>query len=293
MDDLKSNLFGDSSHNEDVQAPPQSQAQQAQSAYTSDMSMYLAWENWNLTNYSWMMYNRALAQQNAHQAAMLASWYQNVHQQQGGMGTSSSGTTSQPQQTQGVQQQGTPTVHADATIVVKLASMHSRVAAELIDFLILIVLKVFMIYYIYGHQYIERFNLIHIIDDTTAIEDLEWMLIQAGMFRLVVVLYEGYMLSGTLPLSRGVTIGKSLMGVKVVYCEKVEDTHQLDQSVRLTRMRPLGAARSCYRALLKNVAISLLFPMLLPIMVFSHNRLLYDVTVGSVAIQDDRRGAGR
>ena len=36
----------------------------------------------------------------------------------------------------------------------------------------------------------ERFSFVMIIDEKTSIDDLEWMLVQAMMFRLIVILYE-------------------------------------------------------------------------------------------------------
>ena len=46
------------------------------------------------------------------------------------------------------------------------------------------------LFFSYGDQYLQHFNFILVIDEKTSIEDLEWMLVQALLFRAVVVAYE-------------------------------------------------------------------------------------------------------
>ena len=50
------------------------------------------------------------------------------------------------------------------------------------------------------------------------------------------------MLSGTLPFSRGYTLGKNIMGITAVYCNELENHDVLEQTVQITS-EPLGAAR--------------------------------------------------
>merc|ERR1712048_439483 len=149
--------------------------------------------------------------------------------------------------------------------------MQARITAELIDFFVLIMCKVLVLNQIYGTEgFLTQLNTIYIPSNEDELEDLlsgelEWMIVQALVFRVVVIIYEAYMLSGTLPYSRGVTIGKSIVGLKVVYAEKVEPndpTNVADMKVKITNQQAMGIKRSTYRSLLKNLAISFLFPML-------------------------------
>lgn len=45
--------------------------------------------------------------------------------------------------------------------------------------------------------------------------------------------------------------------------------------------------RSCVRSLLKNTSISFLFPTILSFLIFSHNRLVYDLVVSSIVIENE------
>jgi len=240
--------------------------------YVDDMTMMMAWQN-----HCWMNYTQKLHQQT------FLQYIQNLHviNQYAQQITQYSNTV------QHQQQQPTEVEDTSLNRVVKLASIKSRILAEVIDFLLLACIKVFVIQLLYGDSYMEHFNFILIIDENTSFTDLEWMLGQALLFRLVVVAYEGYMLSGTLPFSKGSTIGKNLLGIKVIHSNNVEDVDLLENTVRCNPNKPLGASRSCLRSLFKNMSISFFFPMLLPILIFNQNRLLYDCAVNSLVIEKD------
>lgn len=42
----------------------------------------------------------------------------------------------------------------------------------------------------YGDEYLEHFNFVLVIDDSTSFDDIQWMLLQALLFRAIVVGYE-------------------------------------------------------------------------------------------------------
>lgn len=242
--------------------------------YKDDISMFMAWQN-----YCWMSYSYAL-----YQESTKSYMREFVMQQNNNIMLSRLRNSSFPPQQAQQQNSQQGTVNQESQrIRVKLASLQNRVAAELIDFLLLAFIKVLVIFICYGDEYLEHFNFVLVIDDSTSFDDIQWMLLQALLFRAIVVGYEGYMLSGTLPFSHGHTLGKSVMGITVLYCINFEERNEAEQTVQVMP-EPLGVGRSFLRSLLKNMSISILFPMLLPILMFSHNRLVYDMAVGSVVV---------
>lgn len=242
--------------------------------YKDDFSMFMAWQN-----YCWMSYSYAL-----YQESTKSYMREFVMQQNNNIMLSRLRNSSFPPQQAQQQNSQQGTVNQESQrIRVKLASLQNRVAAELIDFLLLAFIKVLVIFICYGDEYLEHFNFVLVIDDSTSFDDIQWMLLQALLFRAIVVGYEGYMLSGTLPFSHGHTLGKSVMGITVLYCINFEERNEAEQTVQVMP-EPLGVGRSFLRSLLKNMSISILFPMLLPILMFSHNRLVYDMAVGSVVV---------
>jgi len=233
--------------------------------FKDDMSMMLAWQNYCWMHYSWSVSH----------AAMIQAAYQKQLQ---------------PNNFNSFPSQPAPNNHAGQTpsvqpsYVYKLASIQKRITAESIDFLLLAFIKVFVIFMLYGDEYIEHFNFILIIDEKTSYDDIHWMFLQTLLFRLVVIAYEGYCISNTLPFSHGWTLGKHIMDIKVIYATEVNEENLEEQLVRVSP-KPLGVLRSCCRSILKNMSISFLFPMFLPIIMFNNNRLIYDMSVGSLVVE--------
>ena len=51
------------------------------------------------------------------------------------------------------------------------------------------------------------------------------------------------MLSGTLPFSNGSSLGKRIVGIKVIYAEDVAVHDPVDMTIRLNEVKPLGTWR--------------------------------------------------
>ena len=51
------------------------------------------------------------------------------------------------------------------------------------------------------------------------------------------------MLSGTLPFSNGSSLGKRVVGIKVIYAEDVVIHDSVDMTIRLIEVKPLGTWR--------------------------------------------------
>lgn len=52
------------------------------------------------------------------------------------------------------------------------------------------------------------------------------------------------MLSGTLPFSNGSSLGKRIVGIKVIHAEDVAVHDPVDMTIHLTEVKPLGTWRS-------------------------------------------------
>ena len=167
--------------------------------FTDDMSQFMAWQNWCWMHYSWSAYHSAMMQA-AHMNMMHPQQQQHQQQQQ----QQQQPFTQQQQQQQPFtplppfqQQQQQPYPQQQqpqfpqfpqqayaappqppapaprATVVYKLASIQRRITAESIDFLLLALIKVFVIFALYGDEYIEHFNFILLIDDKTSYDDIQ------------------------------------------------------------------------------------------------------------------------
>jgi len=248
------------------------------SKYVDDMTTYLAWQNQCLMQYSWTIFQMATMLSFQQNSMLINNQYNTFLQHQ---------QSSQNQQTSTqANLDQTPVPPRPNRQVYKLASIQRRMIAEAIDFFLLAFAKAVVILYLYGNEYFDHFEFVSIFNESLTVTDLEWMFTQALLYRFLVIAYEGYCLSGTLPMSRRQTIGKKVMGMKVLYAQTSE-IEQVNAEERLIRVAPqsLGVIRSCCRSFSKNVAISLLFPLILPVLVFDNNRLIYDMFIDSIVVE--------
>lgn len=79
------------------------------------------------------------------------------------------------------------------------------------------------------------------------------------------------MLSGTLPFSHGHTLGKSVMGITVLYCINFEERNEAEQTVQVMP-EPLGVGR--YAFLVFHVQLLLSNELSVFVAIWSVNRLL-------------------
>lgn len=244
--------------------------------YIDDISLFMAWQNWCLMEHNRFLSNFCVMQFSQQQMLM--------QQQQQQMAFNANAQTLQPER-HSLSQNGGAEI---AGVEVKFASFKRRLAAELIDFFFLLFVKLFVITYIFGESYANHFQYILVVDENTTFEDLQSTLIQALLFRVVAIAYEGYCLSGSLPLSNGATLGKRIMKLEVIRCDIAEDVDAMEGRIRVLPAGNLGVFRSIIRAILKNAIISLFFPMLLPFqMIANNNRLIYDIAIGTVVIEKE------
>lgn len=171
---------------------------------------------------------------------------------------------------------------------VKIAPISKRVYAEILDFIFLYFTKVLVFSIFYDD--LERYTQLQytlITDDNASLKDIEELLIQALVYRLIVFAYEVFFLMGGLHGSvGGATPGKYLLGLSIVATETITTVAPGQDDVRV-RIEPggnLGFRRSFLRALLKNFSMTFLFPVFLTVLFFQHNRTIYDVIANSTVV---------
>ncbi|GBP07403.1 Protein FAM8A1 [Eumeta japonica] len=94
---------------------------------------------------------------------------------------------------------------------------------------------------------------------------------------------EAYCLS-----SGGATPGKALLGLRVVGAAAVLPVPGRDRDTVLVHPgRAPGFGAALARSLLKNVLISLLFPLCFVLFVFRHNRTGYDLACRVIVVEEN------
>ncbi|XP_072365779.1 protein FAM8A1-like [Scyliorhinus torazame] len=186
------------------------------------------------------------------------------------------------------QQQAAGNVHPRGREYTIPSLMH-RFLAEMVDFLILFLLKavvVLTVMHICGIKDLSKFALNYIIeeiDEDTSLEDLQKMMAVALMYRLLVCFYEIVCLWGV----GGATPGKFLLGLRVVSCDS--SVLVAPNRVLVIPAQNVSISSSSIRALIKNFSIAFFFPAFVTLLFFQHNRTAYDIVAGTIVIK--RNGA--
>jgi len=185
----------------------------------------------------------------------------------------------------------------------KIAPIWKRLVAECIDFFILLVVKVFVTLSI-----VDNFDLIDL--DTLDLDALQEsgslmevaynltseLLLLELTHRIVVCFFEAYCI-----FKGGATPGKSLLGLRVLYCQEVYpvimnagDQYNNNNVVNVggggTRILVspgsfLTFPRALLRSVIKNFSLAFFFPICFTIFHFEHSRTLYDVAAKSIVVE--------
>jgi len=189
---------------------------------------------------------------------------------------------------------------SDANIFV-IPPVWKRISAEILDFLILFVLKV-MITFIA----VDFFELVDLdnyefpldllsldpenvkLDYNLALQFTQEILILELIHRLVVCVFEALCTHrGPLGLPGGATPGKVIMGLKIVKCNQV--TPLGVNRVRVTPASDLGLGWAIIRSVLKNFSLAFFFPVCFSLMFLPYSRTLYDVMSRSIVVENNYR----
>jgi len=180
-----------------------------------------------------------------------------------------------------------------AGIEVKVPSLVRRVAAEVIDCLILLLVKLFLSYVLIQYG---GFNAIQIFDFDYALLSGELdvdkfvslssdiMLVEM-VHRVFVSSYEAFCLayvSDIIPPG-GFTPGKRMMGLAVIGCDDVFSLG--NDRFLVTGMRNPSLKSTMCRSFLKNFSLSVMMPTCLTVFMFDHKRAVYDLLSNTVVIE--------
>lgn len=178
-----------------------------------------------------------------------------------------------------------------------LPKIWRRAAAEVIDFFILLVMKIAVTYIA-----IDSFDLIDLNKYDLSLMEEEFdayelayeltseILVIESVHRIIVIFYETIFLTQSLTgrigvqSSGGSTPGKKIMGLRVVSCSSIQDLP--DNRILVTPAQDIGFWCSLFRAVIKNFSSILFLPASLTIFVSSQNRAAYDIACRCLVVQE-------
>ncbi|KAB7493834.1 Protein FAM8A1 [Armadillidium nasatum] len=177
-----------------------------------------------------------------------------------------------------------------------IPSFWKRFLAEMIDFLLLFVIKLGITYIA-----VDAFDLLEDIDKydletlrTDILNDYKAALSMTSDILLLELIHRiGTCVFEALCLHRGpaglggATPGKRLMKLRVVRCEFAAPA--LGDNVIVYPSTDLGIYRAIVRSVVKNFSMTFLFPVCFALFSFPHNRTIYDMLAGSIVVQERTR----
>ncbi|XP_057329358.1 protein FAM8A1 isoform X1 [Microplitis mediator] len=176
-----------------------------------------------------------------------------------------------------------------------------RFVAELIDSLMLFVLKLvitFVALDIFAAMNMEPYTLdtlqssLKIVDYKMAIDVASTILIWELMHRFIVCVFEAIFIQhGMNGRIGGATPGKSLMGLRVVQCRTITPVDRQDgnEVVLVSPGTDLGLPLALGRSIVKNLIMTLVFPICFSLFSFRFNRTGYDLACHSIVVEDPYR----
>eukprot|EP00090_Calanus_glacialis_P003740 TRINITY_DN12772_c0_g1_i1.p1 TRINITY_DN12772_c0_g1~~TRINITY_DN12772_c0_g1_i1.p1 ORF type:complete len:312 (-),score=85.81 TRINITY_DN12772_c0_g1_i1:202-1137(-) len=189
---------------------------------------------------------------------------------------------------------------SDANVFV-IPQVWKRISAEILDFLILFVLKVMITFIAVDFfelvdldNYEFPLDLLNLdpenvkLDYNLAVQFTQEILILELIHRLVVCVFEALCTHrGPLGLPGGATPGKVIMGLKIVKCNQVTPLGL--NRVRVAPAADLGLGWAIIRSVLKNFSLAFFFPVCFSLMFLPYSRTLYDVMSRSIVVENNYR----
>lgn len=180
-----------------------------------------------------------------------------------------------------------------------LPPLWKRVAAEIIDFVVLFYLKIMMTVLVLRHMgYLRDDNLIEVpLDimpkfDFTEITEMDVekafnftseLIALEIMNRIMITIFETLCLcKGIGGAVGGATPGKRMLGLKVVSCLHV--TPQANGRVLVCPAKDIGFFSALVRSVIKNFTMAFFFPACLTVFIFQHNRAAYDILAKTIVV---------
>uniref|UniRef100_A0AC34R806 RDD domain-containing protein n=1 Tax=Panagrolaimus sp. JU765 TaxID=591449 RepID=A0AC34R806_9BILA len=171
----------------------------------------------------------------------------------------------------------------------QIPSFARRCAAELLDFLILFVLKMLFVCFLVELELVDLDQYIKILADDvdlTALIDITQGLFHLELCaKIICGIIEAYCISfGIMGLPVGCTPGKYWMRIQVVSCINILPVPGQRDRVTISRQPSVPFGSSLIRALIKNSVFNVLFPLNTLLYFFSYNRAVYDIAAKTVVV---------
>nr|XP_022310141.1 protein FAM8A1-like [Crassostrea virginica] len=183
--------------------------------------------------------------------------------------------------------------------VYSLPPLWKRVAAEIIDFIVLFYLKIMMTVLVLRHMgYLRDDNLIEVpLDimpkfDFTEITEMDVekafsftseIIALEIMNRIMITVFETLCLcKGIGGVVGGATPGKRMLGLKVVSCVHV--TPHTNGRILVCPAKDIGFFSALVRSVIKNFTMAFFFPACLTVFIFQHNRAAYDILAKTIVV---------
>ncbi|XP_063976844.1 protein FAM8A1 [Diachasmimorpha longicaudata] len=183
----------------------------------------------------------------------------------------------------------------------RIPPIWKRIVAELIDSVMLFVLKLMITFIaldIFATMNVESYNLdllqagLRIVDYKMAMEFASKILIWELTHRSIVCMFEALWLQhGIHGQIGGATPGKSVMGLRVVQCRNITPVNRPGDpdAVIVSPGTDLGLPLALGRSIVKNLVITFLFPICFSLFSFRFNRTGYDLACSSIVVEDPYR----
>lgn len=179
--------------------------------------------------------------------------------------------------------------------IYKIPDVWKRVTAELIDFFLLLIMKIFVTYI--AIEFLDlvdlsKFDLSEIDFEELdtyqfAIELTSEILVIETVHRFIVILFETVFLMRNLAFANdegGSTPGKKIMGLRVVSCSEIRELP--GDRIKVTPGGNIGFGFALLRALIKNFSSIFFLPASLTVFVSIHNRAAYDIACRCIVVED-------
>ncbi|KAF8778195.1 protein FAM8A1-like isoform X2 [Argiope bruennichi] len=176
-----------------------------------------------------------------------------------------------------------------AGVVYILPSVFKRFVAEVIDFILLLIIKVMLTYIA-----VDFFDLVNLdkydfdlirndqLDYQIAMEVTSEIVTLEIVHRSIVCVFEALFTQR----KNAATPGKTIMRLRVVTCEAVDELDP--KTVRVYPAGDLGFGWALVRSFIKNFSYAFIFPTCCTMYFFQHNRTAYDHICGSIVVEVPR-----
>lgn len=179
--------------------------------------------------------------------------------------------------------------------IYKIPDVWKRAVAELIDFFLLLLMKIFVTYMAIDFLDIidvSKFDFSNIDFEEVdtyqlAIELTSEILVIESVHRFIVIIYETIFLMKNLAFPNdngGSTPGKKIMGLRVISCSELQELP--GDRIKVTPGGNIGFGFALLRAMIKNFSSIFFLPASLTVFVSIHNRAAYDVACRCIVVED-------